>query len=187
MSGICYFACCCCCVLPVVGFSIYAVSNYIFKDAELFSVILSTFTMAFKVYCYFWMLGLLCTIIGYIFYYIHQLGLSIISLREQNKYMYKPEELQSNFRHILKVIVSNLIFICSLYYFGAYVQYSYFNYLIILYVALIFGYVACYPLTEEETSSLLNNSRSIQKQIYAKTFINTLTFFAMFSLGYYNY
>jgi hypothetical protein len=190
MAGIviCGICVCCCCIAPAIIGSTYLLANYV-DGKELLPAIISSILFILKIFGYSLLLGALCYLLGYVFYKIHKTGLFLVELKHRNKYLYKSEDLKPNYREMLKVIGSNLSFILIIYYFGGYLQKTYVNILIIFYISFIFGYVAVYPLSENDTTSLLdsNTYRIVERKIKKMTALNTCIFFLMFGSIYYFY
>jgi hypothetical protein len=184
-GGICI---CCCCIAPAIIGSTYLLANYV-DGKELLPAIIPSILFILKLFGYSLLFIALCYLLGYVFYKIHKTGLRMVELKHRNNYLYKSEDLKTNYREMLKVIGLNLSFIFIIYYFGGYLQKTYLNILIIFYISFIFGYVAVYPLSEKDTSSLLDSDRYriVEKKIKKMTALNTCIFFLMFASIYYFY
>jgi hypothetical protein len=183
MAGIAICGCfvvCCCCIAPAILGSVYLLANYT-PTVFLYTVL--------NVIGYSLLVIALIYLLAYVFYKIHKTGLQMVELKHRNKYLYKSEDLKSNYREMLKVIVSNLGLIAMFYYLGGYFQRTYLNILIIFYISFIFGYVAVYPLTEEQTIALIETNMRwrVENKIRQMAAINTFIFFAMFGSIYYFY
>lgn len=188
MAGIIYCGIFCCCVIPSVVVSTYLLANYL--DNGFIPAIISTGFLFGKFFLYSFLIGCLINVQYFIFLHTHQSGMKILQLRQESRESMVVDKIESNFKIILKILVNNLLFMVFLYYAGQYFQSWYFNLLLIFYISLIFGYVASFPLGDDDLNNIkIDGYKSdfLKSKIGSKTLGNALIFFAMNTLIYYYY
>jgi hypothetical protein len=132
---------------------------------------------------------------GFVFYislYInamkemHNTALDILKKKEENKLIYREERLKSNTRVIISILIKHLLFLGITITAAAYFDAWYIKLPLLFYICSMLGYVACYPLSEESTSFLVDNMfYKVESELILKTSINTILFVFMTGAYYY--
>ena len=162
-----------CCFIPLIAIIWLAIvfSGY-FKVA---------FVWTFKLGFYFICIAIYGSIVSFMINLTHKYGVQILTLKQQNKTVYKGEEVQSILSKIMIIILINLAFTSILAYLASYFMVWYLKYTFVGYICFILGYVASYPLTEEDVKLLINNPNCyVSEGLIKKALLNSTVFFSMY-------
>ena len=174
-----------CCGFLFIIANIYffvKIGNYLLGNQSLTSLITSA------IYGLLYFFGFVCYISLYIqaMKEMHKTALDILKKKEENKLIYREERLKSNARVIISILIKHLLFLGITITAAAYFQAWYIKLPLIFYICSMLGYVACYPLSEESTSFLVeNNFLKVESELIMKTSINTILFLIMTGSYYY--
>lgn len=175
-----------CCVFLVIIASAYlliALGTYFIGDGSYLSILL-------KSVFYFFLFCVYISLYGQAMNEMHKTALDFIKRKEENKRICKEEQVKQNAGNMITIIIKHLLFLVITISAAVYFQLWYIKLPIIFYLCSIFGYVACFPLSEESTAELVQDKFywKIQKEIFCKTAINTVVFLSMtFIYAYYTY
>ncbi len=166
----------CCGFLCIIGTLYMALTFGLYLFGEMHSLLWS---IAYSgIYCF--------SFIFYITLYVqamtemHKTALDFLKKKEESKRIYREERLKSNVRAMISLVLKHLLFLAISISAAFYFQIWYIKYPIIIYISSFLGYVACYPLSEESTESLLlHKYTSVENELLGKSVINTSIFLGM--------
>jgi hypothetical protein len=179
MAG-CVFLCTFLCFFSVI-FIVFSLGNTFYDSIK------NIIYWGFWIFLYGTAVSICTSSIAFMVKFTHKLGIEIVTIKERNKFLNTGDELKSNLGKIYLMIALNLIFLTILGLLANYFQVWYVKYTLVAYICFVFGYVAAYPLTDDENKSLINyNGGAIMDKITMKTIANSSIFFTMY-MGYHFY
>jgi hypothetical protein len=133
-------------------------------------------------------IGLYLSFLFTIILKITKSGIDIFVLRYNIKREHNNKGVKQTLRSILNLILINLLFLVISACLAFYFEIWYIRFTFAIYFCYILGYVASFPLSEEQVQKLISNSddNQVKSLLTSKSILNSTIFFAIY-FYYYNY